>query len=269
MNATSIIKNAIQKPTFSAPPTETSEEKKEYPVNDLFTSASSKNDMMMKNARRLDRQRKKKYSPVSKWTNTDFLNHIEKTLDLYQIKIEYKNKVYDRQIIDELYDYLADIFGHKMEPQVLKNYIEWWCGCYAFKFRGQEIAVYKLKNYNHLKKFTFEHSDLVIKQEEIDDKGKEIEEENLLDTYRLGGVPSLLMSVGIVDSYRWLSSQDITNPENKIIGTLGSFTDDVLKDIYSKTIKRSPYHGEPLNFISMLRPHMAELDAVEFKQYFV
>ena len=266
MDATSIIKKAIQKPILT-PTLSSLPEKKEHPKNDLFVLDSDKNDMIMKNARRLDRKFKKKKTPISKWTNTDFLNFIEKSLSPHQVKIEYQNKSYDRSMIDDLYDYLADIFSYNMSPQVLKDYIEWWCGCYAFKFRGQEIAVLKFKNYKHLDKFVFEHSDLVKTEEGFDDT-VEIEE-NLSDIYSLGGVPSLLMSTGIVDTYRWLVSQKISDPKGKVVGNLGSFAPNILQDIYNRTVKRSPYQGEPLDFVSMLRSHVSEIDSVDFKQYFV
>ncbi len=223
-------------------------------VREIEPSIDAGPDAITALATKQSRKRKavsrSKMKKLSEWNGSDFLRYINEMLSVHDLRLESTN-VRDRDNVNRLYDILAKQLQEKMSNVVLKEYFDWWISSYGPFMHDYQIYA-----------ATFLRDDLVskfLKRYEAPDAPKPVQpvdsdvSEDVL--YEMGGLQMLLMSRGIVSSYRVLRSKNTLNPFGKISSTLRDFSKDVVRKTMKITLELSPYNDDDtIDFVSVARP---------------
>jgi len=224
-----------------------------------------------KQSRKHKTESKSKRKKLSQWTSSDFLRYINKMLSVHDLRLESTN-IRDRDNINRLYDVFAKQLQDKMSNVVLKEYLDWWISSYS-----------PFMHDYHIYATTFLRDDLIGKfLSRYKVSNKEVQESELKpDTsvsedvlYEMGGLQMLLMSRGIVSSYRVLKSRNTLNPFLKISSTLRDFSKDIVRKTMEITLGLSPYNNDDIiDFISVAQPALdfyglREFSNISYQGYF-
>ncbi|KKM74077.1 hypothetical protein LCGC14_1404040, partial [marine sediment metagenome] len=98
-----------------------------------------------------------RHKSLQEWTGADFLKHINTQLSYYGLSLE-STGARDSDIINRIYDNLVDRTDFRMSNMVLRDYLDWWIGSQAFKYResGDSIYIHSFMKDYHLNKFVKE-----------------------------------------------------------------------------------------------------------------
>lgn len=271
MEDTELILGALR---MAAPPPR---KKKVIPeIEPSEIEEADENDPVWKLAKLCGKKRKPKHKPLQAWTSTDFMRYLDSSLKVYSLHLE-SATARDREVMSGLYDTMVRCLGDRMNNSVLKDYIDWWVAAYGPGFFGRKIYVSSLTQEFTLAKF-YQRFDAIQDERKapvVADTPKpvinKVDDETL---YRMGGLPMLLMSRGIVAAGILLRKQGRTDWIIQLSDALRKFSKEVVLDVIEESIKNAPYNtSDMFDFISVARPTLQyygirNYDNLRYQEYF-
>lgn len=218
---------------------------------------------------------KAKARPLRCWTNSDFLNHMVKSLSVHGVSLA-RNSLTDTEEMGNLYDEFVRRIDDKMSNEVLRDYIDWWCSTYAARIYGSELYARNINQEKYLTEFVkikFSSSNSVLKEAVVVQAKKE-EEVNPHELYKMGGLPMLLLSKGIVISASVLREKGDANWLIRISNTLHDFSKEEVVEAVDRTTSGAPYGLDMMvDFVSIARPaieyhRIKEYAGLNYRKFF-
>ncbi len=235
---------------------------------DLF--CARKDDPIWKLSESMARKKKHARKPLREWTSADLLKHLNEILSIHDLRLE-RAAARDREVMSSLYDQFVDCLP-EMSNKVMKDYLEWWVSCYAPTMHDREIYVNLLTQENYLKKFLQRYNVTPTTTAPTQERPAPGVDDATL--YKMGGLPMLLVSKGIVVSCRLLERLDEKDIFIRISKALRELPKNVLMDVMETTASGSPYDpSDEVDFVSLARPALSFYGLnnylkLQYKQHF-
>ncbi len=193
---------------------------------------------------------------LSAWRNIDFLRYLDGLISPYGINREDRG-ILDAENLGRLYDDLASVLQQEMNHRILRDYIDWWVAMYCRTMKTRTIYTGMLLNTRQLTIFLRRLIDEsgVVKQVPSTELLCDDEEVDCYTLYKLGGLPMLLMSYGIVTARRVLKEANESSLSNAIVRVLNTFSKQAIHHTMEMTLKHAPYDESDLvDFVVLARP---------------
>lgn len=215
-----------------------------------------------------------KYKNIKKWTSSDFAKYIEDALKTRSLRFK-DNTFLGGQQISKLYDLFVEKISDSMDNSVLRDYIDWWMAYKTKSLDDTPVSIYdiskmffiddfiKYKNFNKAPVVSVENSEQKESVEDLD----------LDQLYKLGGLEFLLENIGIVESSYYLKLKGQESVLS-ISDCLKKMVKQSVLNIIKVTVDRKKYEKEKLiDFLSIARPSLIyhgikEYDKLQYKQFF-
>jgi hypothetical protein len=215
---------------------------------------SIENDAISKMASKITKKPRKK--PLRKWEPSDFLKYLVQALSNEGMSLE-RVGARDREDMAFLYDELVRRVDEQMNNTVMRDYLDWWTGTHARKVFGQPLYVKSLANDRFLDQFIRLKFGAVAENPSASVSAppatthKEVDAQTL---YRMGGLPMLLRSKGIVITARILRDKNDSNWLMRISQALQDFPKNAVQETMERTVGASYPLEDMVDFISIARP---------------
>lgn len=213
----------------------------------------SENDAITDIMKRDNRKAKARRKPVSEWKGKDFLLFLDTELKPYGLRVDSMSQR-DILLVNKLYDKFVLFLRDGMNNEILRSYIEWWVSVYA-KNQSKNIPIYRLMGHFDIEKFMSRHNAPILPISTAKINPAPASTLDAPTIYATGGVPVLVMKLGIVRSCSYLNKVKPESFLGLVSMALKGFSKGVLESVMQNTISQSPYSSnELIDFISLARP---------------
>ena len=208
---------------------------------------------------------------LSEWTNADFMRYLQELFSVRGMELSSVG-IRDREIIGKTYDSLAHRLKEEMSNEVLRDYFDWWITSYGSLDHRRQFSVYIFLSDRYIDKFVRRFGVSLKPQERLQERPQEVVDNFTL--YKMGGLPLLLMSKGIVQTCSLLKERNEKNIFTEVVKTMQKFSKDTLLEIMEITLKGAPYpRKDEIDFISLARPvlefyGLKKFINIKYQEYF-
>lgn len=215
------------------------------------------------------KKKPKRTVPVNRWSNIEFARYLDSILKVHSLHLE-RLSPKESEAVAGIHDKLVRILNDKMTPQVLKDYFDWWVSCYAQSMHGRKIYVASLSQDYMIERFTQRYNADGEKPQTGEVKKNETATDEQI--YKLGGLSMLLMSRGVVNSYKLLKNDQ--NIIVRISETMRKLSKEVVTEIVDTTINLGPYpSSDKVDFLSISKPSLdyhgvKKFHSLNYQRYF-
>lgn len=214
------------------------------------------------------KKKPKRSVPLNRWSNIEFARYLDSILKVHGLHLE-RLSPKESDAVAGIHDKLVLILNDKMNPQVLKDYFDWWVSCYAQSMHGRKIYVASLSQDYMITRFTERYNADTRKPQTEIKKNENVSDEQI---YKLGGLSMLLMSRGVVNSYKLLKND--SNTIVRISETMRKLSKEVVTEIVDTTINLGPYsESDKVDFLSISKPSLdyhgvKKFQSLNYQRYF-
>lgn len=213
---------------------------------------------------------------VTQWNNTDFLRYVGEILDVEGLVLEVSG-VRDRELMGKVYDRLADHYRDRMTNFILRQYLDWWVHSYACILRQRSIhpQMFLMERYveNFISFYDLEAPSKAPKPpiEKKDEDPVDLSDHAL---FELGGLPMLLMTEGIVISYKVLQERNESAVFQRLSTALRNLTRDAVEKVLDITLSKKTYNSKyAIDFISIAKSaceyySIKKYVGIKYEEYF-
>jgi len=211
----------------------------------------------------------------SSWSNRDFLRYVKQQLHLHQVGLADVNNFYAENIIGEIHDKMAEAIPEKMSSGILRDYLEWWISLRGGRYAGSSIYMNKLLDENMIRKFVnrFQDNDFY---EQISRDASPVLVQPRLNyemLYNRAGAKLLLLNVGIVKTYAWLETRQVSSILKEIQDSMALLSAEMLCNVMRITISSKYKREEEIDFLFIAKPYLEkhgieEFNSIDIEDYF-
>ena len=208
------------------------------------------------------------------WEPSDFVKYLIESLSNQGMTLE-RAGARDREDMAFLYDEIVRRIDDRMNNTVMRDYVDWWTGTHARRLFGQPLYVRLLSNERYLDQFIKlkfgTNSEQSSESMPATTTQKEVDAQTL---YRMGGLPMLLRSKGIVVTAILLREKNDNNWLIRISQALQDFPKNAVQETMDRTISGASYSAENMvDFISIARPalefhRIRDYSGINYRGYF-
>jgi len=246
MNERDLILSAIKQ----APPTRRRRKRLQELDPPLFDDAPDAiSGIIKKNEKKRALENKRKNRPISQWTNTDFLRYLDDSIRHFGLHLFSRN-ARDKDTVGKIYDTMASQLQDLMDNKVFKEFFDWWVSSYASCVGQQEIHINRFLDKKLIQTF-LSRFEIPHKEQNKKNEQKELDETTI---FNMGGLSMLLVSKGIVLTYKFLRQQEHSYIFTKISNALRDLSKNSVKQSIQATLSHSPYNEEDkIDFVAVAR----------------
>lgn len=218
-------------------------------------------------------KKKKKPKRIENWSNTDFLKHLESSLEQEGLHLE-TTSLRDRDLMAKIYDDIAEHLKDDMSNKVFRSYLDWWVSDCSRFMKAQIIFPAMLRSDKFVSRFLHEFHNMNIISEVEESLEIEQPKTDINALYSLGGLPMILMSKGIVVAYTVMKEKG----EDRIMARISDALRDLNKSSLIKcldiTMKTKYNKTEIVDFMSIAQPALIfhgikNFNKVDYREFFV
>ena len=230
------------------------------------------NDAISRIASKITKKPRKK--PLRQWEPSDFVKYFTEALSNQSMSLE-RAGARDREDMAFLYDEFVRRIDERMNNTVLRDYLDWWTESHARKMFGQSLYVKALSNERFLDQFIKLKFGTVTEKPFVSAPSPEIthREIDAQTLYRMGGLPMLLRSKGIIVTASLLREKNDNNWLIRISQALQEFTVEAMQETMEHTTGKVYPFEDMVDFISIARPalefhRIREYSGINYRDYF-